>query len=349
MKRCTVCITPDTRPGSKFNEQGICQACLNHAIAENINWDRQFKLLSDLADCYRGKKYPCDCIIPVSGGKDSFYQVYVMKELLGMNPLLVRVGDSFGMSKAAKRNLETIQSAFGCNLLEWKPDPLKYRAMVRRFFEDEGNFPFVDYMIYSIPLYLANELNIRLVVFGEDPAYEYGTSKFHSVPWDVVTYKEALLGNLPFSVAPRIMVNPDIKATYLSHYMPWDGSHHYAMARRYGFQHLDKDEVRDSSIEQYDQVDALGWQVSNYLKFLKFGFGRGTDIASRWIRSGRVTREEGLEMATKVDGVLDQNILNDFLAFTGMDAKKFFDICDKWVNRDLFELSRDKVWTWKYE
>ncbi len=106
MKYCTKCVMPDTRPGIHFNEDGICQACLNYEKRKEIDRDKRFEELRELCERHKkGSAKGYDCLIAVSGGKDSHFQVHVMKEKMGMNPLLVTVEDNFPMTEAGRHNL----------------------------------------------------------------------------------------------------------------------------------------------------------------------------------------------------------------------------------------------------
>ena len=114
---------PNTRPGISFNKEGICSGCINYENKNKTNWDSRFKELKTLCDKYRGKYGDNhDCIIAVSGGKDSHYQVHVMKELMEMNPLLVSVEDNFPMTEAGQHNIKNISEEFGCDIISLKPN-----------------------------------------------------------------------------------------------------------------------------------------------------------------------------------------------------------------------------------
>ena len=137
MKYCKKCVMPDTRPGIKFNEEGICYPCLNYEKRKNIDWEDRYRQLEELCNKYRGsngKGY--DCIIAVSGGKDSHFQVYVMKELMGMNPLLVSVEDN-KINGVLKRDVSYMARApqtFDVSLLK-----LAHKKAIA-----DNNFSFVD-------------------------------------------------------------------------------------------------------------------------------------------------------------------------------------------------------------
>ena len=137
MKFCVKCVMPDTRPGISFNDQGVCSACQSYDNRKNIDYDKRFKELQTLCDKYRGVNGEdgYDCMIAVSGGKDSHFQVYMFKEVLGMNPLLVSVEDNFKMTEAGKHNLKNISETFGCDLISMKPNLSAQKRMMKYTFE----------------------------------------------------------------------------------------------------------------------------------------------------------------------------------------------------------------------
>lgn len=141
-----------------------------------MDWAARYHELEVLCNKYRRKelgKY--DCIIAVSGGKDSHYQVYVMKELMHMNPLLITVEDFFTMTEAGRFNQQNISESFGCNLIAFKPDRKAAKVITRYMFEQYGRpLWYVDRLLYTVPLYYAAALNIPLLVYGENVSYEYG-------------------------------------------------------------------------------------------------------------------------------------------------------------------------------
>ena len=120
MQYCKRCVMPSTRPGITFNEEGICAACQSYERRKSIDWDARFEELKKLCDKYRGMNgNGYDCAIAVSGGKDSHYQVYLMKEVMHMNPILFSVEDNFAMTEAGKHNIKNI--SYFINILKfWK-------------------------------------------------------------------------------------------------------------------------------------------------------------------------------------------------------------------------------------
>ena len=343
---------PDTRPNTVFKEiegKPVCQACLNFDKRKNIDWGKKYDELKGICRFYRGIGKPYDCAIPISGGKDSHFLTYIAKEL-GLNPLLVRIADGFSMSTAGRKNIENIRDIFNCDMVEFTPSTDVYRRMTRIFFEQLGKFPFVDQSIYTASCDIINHLGIQLVLFGEDPLQEYGTteeplkdievlsrimSSYDGDFWKRNNFTDQEVSFLqPPSVARK--TNFLISPIFVSHYMQWSGVRNYEVAKRFGFQPLNE-HAREGCLENYDSIDSWGWQLSQHLKYRKLGFGRVTDIACRWIREGLITRDKAIEYVNMQDRNCDTRVIDDFLRFTGYTKSEFHDIAETWWNRDLFE------------
>lgn len=151
--------------------------CMSYENRKNIDYSKRWEELEVLCDKYRGMNGPngYDCMIAVSGGKDSHFQVYIMKEIMGMNPLLVSVEDNFPMTEAGKHNFKNISEVFSCDLITMKPNLKAQNVIMRYTFEKYGKPTyFVDRYIYTYPLHMALKFNTPLLVYGENVGYEYG-------------------------------------------------------------------------------------------------------------------------------------------------------------------------------
>jgi tRNA(Ile)-lysidine synthase TilS/MesJ len=142
---------PDSRPGITFNEEGVCSACQTAEKIKKTDWSARMAEFEKLCDKYRGMNGDAwDCAIAVSGGKDSHFQVYIMKEVMKMNPILFTVEDNFTMTEAGKHNLRNISDEFGCNLISLKPDIKTQRKLMRLTFEKYGKPTWIfDRLIYT--------------------------------------------------------------------------------------------------------------------------------------------------------------------------------------------------------
>lgn len=366
MKFCTKCIMPDTRPHITFNNEGVCIACQNNEKKKTVDWDERFKEFEALCDKYR-RKNPgeYDCIIAVSGGKDSQYQVHVMKEIMNMNPLLITVEDFFTMTEAGKHNVKIISEEYGCNMIAFKPDRKAGKIISRYMFEKYGRpLWYVDRLLYTVPLYYAAALNIPLLVYGENVSYEYGgiddketysarNQVFNGVAPDVDLEELVAAGvsrdQLAYLEAPSIEILNKLDPIYMSYFMEWNSIKNYEYAKRRGFKDLTHEWDRTNHIENFNQIDSVGYLLNAWMKFPKYGHAYATDYAARWVRYGLLTREEAVELAEEKDHNVDPRIVEDFCNFTGMTITEFYVALDKLYNRELFELNSFGQWRLKKE
>jgi len=351
---------PDTRPGSIFDKDGICQACRNYETRQKVGWNQRLKKLEAFCDKYRRSDGYYDCIIPVSGGKDSHFITYVMKEKMGMNPLLICVADPFTHTAVGTHNLRNLGETFNCDIITFNVSIDLFRRVTRIGFEKLGEpLRFIEAAIYTVPFNYAVAFNIPLVVWGENAAFHYGTTsedgysakRFieagHSASGQKLGEKitdfwskrgiplKEMNAIIPPSQEQLDKVKPE--PLFLSYFVPWDDENNLAVARRFGFKDLHHEWKREGCIEDYAQIDSIAYFVHLWMKYPKFGFSRTTDIASRWIRKGTITRDEGKLLVMKHDHKLDQRSLDDFVNLMGYGFREFWDIVEPFWNRKIFE------------
>ena len=367
MKYCTKCLMPDTRPGIKFDDHGVCYPCINFEKTKTTDWVQRKKELEKLCDKHRecnGNYY--DCVIAVSGGKDSHFQVYYIKEVMKMNPLLVSSGN-FEWTEAGRKNLENLSESFGCDILILQPNRKLAKKILKKAFEDIGSPSwYLDYLLYALPYRMAIKMGIKLLVYGEDVNYVYGgiqneekSSAMLQSENDVVKpipdewfqdgeISKKELGGIT-QPTRKECEEAGLEPIYLSYYIPWNSHHNFQVAQKWGFRHLGHEHEREGSIDNYDQIDSLSYMLNPHLKYLKFGHASATDIGSKWIRYGMKTREEMIPIIEEKDGKLDQDIVEKFCKFTGLSIIEFWKIMDKWYNKELFEQDNDGIWHPKFK
>ena len=362
MKYCRKCLMPNTRPGIYFDEEGICQACRLEELKDKTDWELRFgelKILCDKYRCMNGVDY--DCMIAVSGGKDSHFQVHVMKELMGMNPLLVSVEDNFPMTDAGIHNIKNISERFGCDIITIKPNIKIQKYLMRKTFEKYGKPTwYIDRLIYTYPLHMAIKFNTPLLVYGENVSYEYGGTQREEtysardqinngvaseINWEElldenITAKELSLCNPPSNEDIYSKLDP----IYLSYFIRWNSYKNYLYAKRNGFKDLTHEWKREHHIEDFDQIDSRAYLVHSWMKYPKFGHASATDYASKFIRYGIISREEGIRLVEKHDHKLDEKTLYDFCNFLGYSVNEFWKIVDKFYNKEIF--TKDKFGRW---
>lgn len=355
MKYCKKCVMPDTRPGIHFNEEGVCSACQAYERRKTIDWEKRWKEFEAVCDKYRGMNGDgYDCAIAVSGGKDSHYQVYLMKEVMHMNPVLFSVEDNFPMTEAGKHNLKNISEEFGCNIISIKPDVRTQKKLMRYMFETYGKPTwFIDRLIYTYPLMMALQFKTPLLVYGENVSYEYGGSDAKE------TYsardqlnngvasgvsEEELIENtgiskkdLSLTRAPKKEELNKLDPIYISYFVPWNSFKNYEYARKHGFHDLSHEWKRKHHVEDFDQIDSRAYLVHSWLKYPKFGHASATDYAARMVRYGMITREEAIDLVREHDHNLDPLSVRDFCDFCGYSETEFWKIIDSLYNKDLFE------------
>jgi len=369
MRYCKKCVMPDTRPGSVFDSGGVCQACQNHEKDKVVDWGKRKEELTKLCDKYRRQDGYYDCLIPVSGGKDSHLQTHIMKEEMGMNPLLVCVSDPFTHTAAGTSNLRNLGESFGCDTIVFNLNIDLFRRVTKIGFEVRGEpLRFIESAIYTVPFKYAVALDIPLIVFGENAAFMYGTTTedSYSAKKYIAAGHSASGEKLGKEIAdywsehgiPMKEMNAIIPPSYdelervkpepifMSYFVPWDDERNYMIAKRYGFRDLHHEWKREGCIEDYGQIDSVAYIVHLWMKYPKFGFSRATDIASRWVRKGMITRDEAKKLVREYDHRLDQRALDDFNTFMGYRPRQFWDIVEQFWNTKIFD-NIDGLWKLK--
>ena len=335
--KCSKCGFPDTRTGLIFVD-GKCGACINFEDRVNIDWAERKGSLAAICGMYR-KEGGYDCLIPVSGGKDSYFLVHTMVKEMGMHPLLVTVTDSFEHTKAGIHNLRNLITKFNLNHWQYTISHDLFVRATRAAFEGTGEaLAFVEWAIYTIPTMLAQKLGIGLVVYGENSAYQYGTST------DDEAYAnrqlEKMVENIECSrawwnskgitsaevdsILPEVPIKP--KVLFMSHFFPWSSVTNLEVAQRYGFKTLEGEWDRKGTCENFEQIDSRAYMLHLWLKYPKFGFQRVTDIATRRLREGLMTREECDKAIAEHDHELDPIALKDFCQTLGYTKREFVKI-----------------------
>ena len=309
MRYCTRCVMPDTRPGSIFDKEGVCQACRNYDKRADVDWEKRLKELEALCDKHRRSDGYYDCVVAVSGGKDSHLLTYTMKESMGMNPLLVCVADPFTHTAAGTHNLRNLGESFNCDILTFSLSVDLFRRATKIGFEEMGEpLRFIEGAIYTVPPKYAVALNIPLIVYGENAAFTYGTTtedgysakrfieaghsasgeKLGKQITDFWCERGVSIGELNAisPPSPEDMERVQPEPIFMSYFVPWDDEYNYAIAKRHGFKDLHHEWKREGFLEDYGQIDSVAYLVHLWLKYPKFGFARATDIASRWVRKG---------------------------------------------------------------
>lgn len=344
-----------------FDEQGVCSACTAYENRANIDWAQREEEFKKLVYQTKLMKHQYDCVIPVSGGKDSTYQVIKALEY-GLNPLAVTATTDH-LSHIGRHNLDNI-GRLGVDHVEVTVNR-KLRSKISAYaLREVGDISWVEHItIFTIPVRYAIQHSIPLIIWGENPQSEYGgpyqaqqarkldkrwLQEFGGlnglrvsdlIETGVASEKELYLYTYP---------NLDLKTTngiFLGQFFAWDGLENAIIAGRSGFK------CYYGPVEgvgyNYENLDNHQTGVHDYFKYLKFGFGRCTDLVNNHIRRGRLSRDSGREIILQHDGKYPSTYLGKSLeeVLEGIEIRidEFLDICNKFANKDLFHLEKGKI------
>ena len=360
LKYCKRCLYPDTKPQLNFDENGICDACIWYDVKETIDWTQRKKELEKILEQYRNKddtKY--DCIVPVSGGKDSHYQTYVMLKEFGLKPLLVNF-HPLDMTKIGRKNLENLQN-LGADCIEFTPNPKIYKQLAKFGLVELGDYQWPEHLgIFTVPYQVAVAYKIPLLIWAETPNEYGGGAKDTDIHFLDREHQEKHGGFFLDKIKPELMVkygfnlkdlkpylfpsNQEIEqigiiGIFLGNYIKWDIFKQLEIVKKLGFK--EDDETKEGTYDSWENLDVKYTVFHDYFKFLKYGFGRTTDHVSIEIRYGRMTRERGLEQIKKYEGKIPLKYLDEFLKDAELSKEEFIQICEKFTNKDLFKKDKN--------
>jgi N-acetyl sugar amidotransferase len=357
IRYCQRCVMPETKPDLFIDAEGICSACKNYQEARSVDWDERQRDLERLVDRYRAPGNDYDCLIPVSGGKDSHYQVLRMLEL-GARPLCVTATTDM-LSSIGRRNIENIKR-LGVDYIEVTTNPVVRRKINRLALREVGDISWPEHVtIFTVPVRIAVQMGIRLIVWGENPQNEYGGPAAASennvldrrwleefggllglrvsdlVGQDGIQDRDLIQYTYPTDDDLRRV---GVTGVFLGYYTPWDGYGNALYAQVHGFETYNK--AVEGSLVNYENLDNVQTGIHDYFKFLKYAFGRATDLACMHVRRGRLRRQEAIELVKKRDGLFPWVYLGvplaEVLDDINMPLEEFIRICDRFTNRKLF-------------
>jgi N-acetyl sugar amidotransferase len=344
IKYCIRCCIPETQEGVKFDEMGICQACQSAEHKMHINWmqrEKQLRHILEEAKTKAGINY--DCIVPISGGKDSTFQLHVLVKVYGMKPLAVTFSHNW-FSETGWYNLQNTLHQFNVDHIMFTPNRNLVNRIAKRSLEGIGDSCWHCHAgCGAFPLQVAVKFKIPLLVWGESIAessgratYECPVRKFDRDYFTKVSAKlrpdEMVCEYLserdlyPFYV-PSVeeIEKVGVFGIHLGDYIFWDDERQTEFVRdTYGW----KETEIEGTYKGYKSAECIMPGVHDFTCYLKRGYGRGTFHASVDVRSGLLTREEGFELAKKHDTERPE-ALDYYLKITGMSEKEFHTTMEK--------------------
>ena len=371
MKYCRKCLQPDTRPGTRFDASGVCPACNYFASLKHVDWDERQTELKQIVQFGKNNNHSgYDCIIGVSGGKDSTRQAIFVREVLGMRPLLVCL--SYPPEQVTQRGVDNISNLIehGFDCVTINPAPQTWRKLMRKSFLEHVNWcKSTELALFSSVPRLAIAYQIPLIWWGENTALQLGdlnvmgktgsdgnqlkkmnTLGGGDITWllsDEVKRSDILQYIYPSDIE---MERANLRIVFLGYFWKdWSLLDNGIYASLRG---LDIRNEPPQDIGDYVGVTSLDedWVTLNQMiKYYKFGFGRISDYVNEDIRLGRMTREEGIRMLEKYDGKCSPQYIKSFCDYIEISEAQFWEKVDASVNKSLFEKNSAGKWQRKFE
>jgi len=363
MKYCKNCLQPDTRPNTQFSLEGLCPACIYFDCLKNVNWEERFGLLVDILDAIPKKTGShFDCIIGVSGGKDSTRQAIWVRDKLGLNPLLVCL--SYPPEQVVNRGVDNISNLInlGFDMVISAPAPGTWKRLMRKAFLQFTNWAkSTELALFSCVPQIAIKYKIPLILWGENPGLQLGDLKtLGKTGYDGnnLRFMNTLSGAASdWMIAGGLKSNEiipyqypsvaefdanDLKIIYLGWFLgDWSLINNGMYSSLNGL-HI-RDDIVDNTGDLFGitSLDEDWVTLNQMIKYYKFGFGRVTDYLNEEIRLKRITREEGIKVVELYDDACSEKYIESFCDYIGISCSEFWHKVHESLNQELFEVMKD--------
>jgi len=369
MKICARCLYHEYHPlRLTFDEERVCSGCRIHEEKDQLNWRERGEKLKRILEQYRcrsGNNY--DCVLPVSGARDSFFIVHLVKKVYGMNPLLVTYNKQYSTAVGV-RNLARLRIHFDCDIMTMTVNPDIVRKITRATLRRFGSIYWHCLAGQTVfPVQIAVKFKIPLIIWGLHQGvdqvgmfshlHEVEMTRKYRKEHDLMGYESEdlvdsfdgiTLGDIEAFSYPdnREVERVGVRGIYLNNYVRWNSrKQHEAMLRRYAYETA----VQTRTFDAYNDVDCWNYSdVHDYLKWLKHGYGKVVDHACREIRLKQMTRAEGIRMVEKYQSRFPAN-LPRFLDWIGMKESAFQYLTDQHRNAIFWNRGADWEWSEKVE
>ena len=359
LKYCKSCILPNSRPNLYIGSEGVCNACLSNSKKKKVNWEVRRKNFLKIVKKIKSKKAKYDCLIPVSGGKDSTWQVITALKYK-LKPLCV-TWKTPARNQIGKENLDNLIN-LGVDHIDFTINPKVEKIFVLKSFKKLGNPALPMHMaLHSIPLQIAISMKIPLIIWGENSADEYGSinkkleGAFLTNSWrkkfgvtNETKANDWIDNDLSKKdLSPYILPSEKDKKkhkvmeVFLGYFFKWDPEKIYSIAKKYGFKSSDK--IKTGLYNYADIDDEYFIPVHHWMKIYKFGFTRLYDNLSLEIRNKRITRDMALKIVKKDKHAMPINQIKKFCKYTQISLKQFFIITEKFRNKEIW-FKKNKKW-----
>lgn len=373
MKYCRRCILPDSRPGIVLDAEGVCSACRGHDDKEfRIDWSARARAFEALVAQARAHGADYDCIVPVSGGKDSWYQV-IQAQRHGLKVLGV-TWRTPARTAVGQRNLDRMIDRLGIDHIDHTINPDVERRFMVEAFERKGATAIPMHMaLFAIPIRLAVQLRIPLILWGENPQLEFGGPEADRMATDLDSQWIARYG-VTNGTGWRDWIGPALserdlaayrlppddafaafspRSVFLGSFHKWNSFENARVAAEHGFE--SGDEHRKTGVWSFADIDCGFIALHHFLKWYKFGILRSFDNLSVQIRYGMIDRDAAIDALRRDGFSVPQEDIERFCAFAGKPVSWFWDVAERFRNPDVWRWDGDRWripgfiiddWTW---
>jgi N-acetyl sugar amidotransferase len=346
-----------------FDRDGVCGGCRVHEEKFTLDWDARERKLKALLERFKSKTgNTYDCIVPVSGARDSYFIVHTMKKIYGLNPLLVTYNKHYNTRRGI-RNFSYLKTIFNCDALTQTCDPAKIRRITRYTLEKMGSMYWHCIAGQTVfPVQIAVRLKIPLIVWGVHQGIdqvgmfshtdEVEMTRKYRKEHDLMGFEaEDLAGGLsgleekdlvPFLYPDNKEIEKTgVRGIYLGNYIPWDSKkQHEIMIEKYGYETT----AQQRTFDTYNDVDCIHYSgLHDYIKFQKFGYGKVSDHASREIRWGRITRTEGIELVKRYQNRVPNDV-PEFSNWIQMKGAEIFKCVNRFRDLSAWKKIHNEEW-----
>lgn len=376
MKRCTKCGLPETYETIEFDNRGVCNICRQNEYRDtSIKWDDRKHMLDDLIETYRGK-YEYDCIIPFSGGKDSTFTLYYLTKEYGIRPLVIQFNHGFMRPNLLKNNERTFKK-LGVDVLTFTPNWKVVKRLMLESLVRKGDFCWHCHTgIFSYPMHVALKYQVPLIFWGEPSSeytayYDYRENEIEIV--DETRFNRFVnLGitaddmkgmiSHDFKLDPRDLIPftyPKIRdlkklqyrSVCLGSFIPWNTKTQSALImEQLGWQG-DQVEGMPWDVYPYEKIECSMQGVRDYIKYLKRGYSRVSQMTALDIRRGEMDKATADALVAQYEGKRPPS-LDLFLEYLELTEDEFNAIVAKTVVPPFvppFGELTDAPKTWDYD
>ena len=359
MNYCTRCILPDTRPGLQLDAHGVCSACRSHATkTESIDWDARRATFERAVAAAKERDCDYDAVIPVSGGKDSTWQVATALDH-GLRVLAV-TWRTPGRTPIGERNLRNLID-LGVDHIDFTINPHVERRFLLKSLARFGTTAIpMHTAIFNVPLTIAYRYRVPLVVWGENSALEYVGEVAESGSFELTSEWVRKYGAVHGTTADdwvgdglsaadmtpyrgpsdEQLAEAGVRAIFLGMFFPWDPQEVYEVARRHGFEAESAPRI---GTYDYADIDDDFISIHHAIKWFKFGFTRDWDNLSLEIRNGRITRDDAIATVRRLGDRMPYDDIRKLCDYLGISEDRFFEMVEPFRNREIWK-HEDGAW-----